>query len=101
MRGTVGGMVPGVAVAVQRFGRRHAFRRDKPFERRQPMPVVGLAAVGIAGTRAKVCYVEIFPEHLKQRSLLESFLEETLRFNVGRVTGLDLRSDEAGAIERA
>ena len=49
VRGAVGGMVPGIAVAVQGFGRGHAFRRDKLFERRQPMPVIGLAAVGVTG----------------------------------------------------
>ncbi len=48
MRRAVGGVIPGVAIAVLDFGAGHAFGRDKVFQRCQPMPVVRLAAVGVA-----------------------------------------------------
>src|SRR5450756_2759869 len=48
MWGAVGGMVPGIAVAVQGRGAGDAFLGDQPFQRRQPVSVIGLAAVGIA-----------------------------------------------------
>src|SRR5580692_8125875 len=41
-------MVPGVAVAVERLRRRHALGRDQPLQRREPMPIIGLAGIGIA-----------------------------------------------------
>src|SRR5260370_23542458 len=49
MRRAVGGVVPGVAIAIEGLGGRDAFRRDQSFQCRQPMPVIGLAGVGIAG----------------------------------------------------
>src|SRR4249920_3423109 len=49
VRRAVGGPVPGVAVAVQEFGRRDALGGDEALQRRQPMLIVGLAGVGIAG----------------------------------------------------
>ena len=53
MRRAVGGVVPGVAVAVQGIRGRDALGRDQPLQRRQPVPVIGLAGVGIAfGLRA-------------------------------------------------
>src|SRR5260370_15501045 len=49
MRRAVGGVVPGVAIAIEGLGRGDAFRPDPPFHRREPMPVIGLAGIGIAG----------------------------------------------------
>ena len=49
MRRAVGGVVPGVAVAMQEIGSRDALGGDEPLQRREPVPVVGLAGVGIAG----------------------------------------------------
>jgi hypothetical protein len=42
-------MIPGVAITVQRFACADAFGRDQPFECREPVPIIGLAGVGIAG----------------------------------------------------
>src|SRR3954463_5462960 len=41
-------MVPGVAIAMQGVGRCHALLCNQSFQRRKPMPVVGLAGVWIA-----------------------------------------------------
>src|SRR5580704_600495 len=38
-------MVPGVAVTVERLRRRHALGRDQPLQRREPMPIIGLAGI--------------------------------------------------------
>ena len=40
---------PGVAIACERLRVRRAFRGDDALERVEPMPVVGLTGVGIAG----------------------------------------------------
>src|SRR5438270_12714185 len=50
MRRAVGGVVPGIAVAMQGVQRRQALRRDQSLQCRQPMPIIGLARVGIAGS---------------------------------------------------
>src|SRR5260370_10824257 len=50
MRRAVGGVVPGIAIAMQGIGGRDAFRSDELFQRRKPMPVIGLAGVGIAAS---------------------------------------------------
>ena len=53
VRRAVGGVVPGVAVAVQRLGGGDAFGGHQMFQRRQPVPVIGLAGIRIArGLRA-------------------------------------------------
>src|SRR6266481_9039994 len=39
----IGGAVPGIAIAMQGFGRCNAFRGDEFLQCREPMPVVGLA----------------------------------------------------------
>src|ERR1700710_2058033 len=53
MRRAICRMVPGIAVAVYSVGRRDPFCCDQLFQRREPMPVIGLAGVGIArGLRA-------------------------------------------------
>ena len=44
----VRGAVPGVAIAIERFGGSHALGRYQPLQRRKPVAVVGLAGVGIA-----------------------------------------------------
>ena len=44
----VGGMVPGVTVAMQRIGGGDALGRDKLFQRCQPVAIIGLAGVGVA-----------------------------------------------------
>ena len=44
----IAGAVPGIAIAMQGFGRCNAFRGDEFLQGREPMPVVGLAGVGIA-----------------------------------------------------
>src|SRR5512142_904223 len=49
VRRAVGRVVPGVVVARERVGRRHALGGDQPFQGGEPMVVVGLAGVGIAG----------------------------------------------------
>src|ERR1700761_8751297 len=49
VRCAVGGVVPGVAVAVQGLRGGDAFLGDQTFECRHPVPVIGLAGVGIAG----------------------------------------------------
>jgi len=48
MRSAVGGMIPGITVAMLGFEGCHAFFRDQPFQRGEPMPIIGLARVGIA-----------------------------------------------------
>src|SRR4029077_6299799 len=48
MRRAVGGMVPGIAVAMLGFEAGYALRRDQPLKRGEPMPVIGFAGVGIA-----------------------------------------------------
>src|ERR1700751_5572114 len=48
MRRAVGGMVPGIAVAMLGFEASYALRRDQPLKRGEPMPVIGFAGVGIA-----------------------------------------------------
>src|ERR1700733_3803770 len=48
MRRAIRGVVPGIAIAVQGFGSGDPLRRDQFFERREPVPVVGFAGVGIA-----------------------------------------------------
>src|SRR5438105_2170668 len=50
VRGAVGGIIPGIAIAVQRFGRSYAFRGNEVLQRCEPMPVIGLAGVGIAAS---------------------------------------------------
>src|SRR5258708_29500643 len=53
MRRAVGGVVPGIAVAMQGIGGGDALLGNQAFQRRQPVPVIGLAGVGItAGLRA-------------------------------------------------
>ena len=49
MRRAIAGMVPGVTIAVQRLVRRVAFFRHQPLERGEPMQIISLAGVGIAG----------------------------------------------------
>ncbi len=49
VRGAVAGMVPGIAIAMQRVLCRDAFFSDDFLQRRQPVRVIGLAGVGIAG----------------------------------------------------
>ena len=49
MRRAVGGVVPGVAIARERRRVGHAFLGDDPLERVEPVPIVGLAGIGIAG----------------------------------------------------
>src|SRR5262249_52621587 len=49
VRGAVGGAVPGVMVARELAGVADALRRDETFERVEPVVIVGLAGVGIAG----------------------------------------------------
>ena len=49
VRRAVGGMVPGVAVARERGRVGHALLGDDALERVEPVPVIGLAGVGIAG----------------------------------------------------
>src|SRR5947209_6177243 len=48
VRGAVGGAVPGVAGAREHRGAREALVRDEALERGEPVPVVGVAEVGIA-----------------------------------------------------
>src|SRR5947208_1618210 len=48
MRRAVGGVVPGLAIAVQGVGGCNTLRSDEIFQRCQPMPVVSIAGVGIA-----------------------------------------------------
>ena len=49
----VGGVVPGVAIAMQGIRCRDALGGDERFQRGEPVPVIGLAGVGIAfGLRA-------------------------------------------------
>src|SRR5438105_15111809 len=48
VRRAVGGVVPGVVVARERLGRRHALLGDQTLQRGEPVMVVGLASVGIA-----------------------------------------------------
>src|SRR5215831_17379990 len=48
VRRAVGGMVPGVAVAMERLPRCHALFRHQSFQSRQPVPVIGFAGVGVA-----------------------------------------------------
>src|SRR5258708_20301331 len=53
VRRAVGGVVPGVAVAMQGIGGGDALFGNQAFQRHQPVPVIGLAGVGItAGLRA-------------------------------------------------
>src|SRR5215208_4201000 len=47
VRGAVGGAVPGVAVARQIGRVGDALLRDQPFERGQPVLVIGVAGVGV------------------------------------------------------
>src|SRR5579883_3163485 len=49
MRRAVGRVVPGVVVAREHLARGYALLGDQPFERGEPMVIVGLAGVGIAG----------------------------------------------------
>ena len=49
MRRAVGGVVPGVEVALERRGVGRALLGDDPLQRVEPVPVVGFAGVGIAG----------------------------------------------------
>src|SRR3954453_7629203 len=48
MRRTIRGMIPGVAIAVQHVARRNTFCGDQPLQIGEPVPVIGLAGVGIA-----------------------------------------------------
>ena len=48
VRRAVGGMIPGLVVARLLLGAGDAFLRDQPLQRLQPVPVIGLAGVGIA-----------------------------------------------------
>src|SRR4051812_36009399 len=49
----VGGMIPGIAIAVQGVGRRDTFGCDQLLQTGEPVPVIGFAGVGIAsGLRA-------------------------------------------------
>src|SRR5258708_4086939 len=50
MRRAIGGVVPGIAIAVKGFWGSDAFLGNQPFQRREPVPVVGLAGVGIAAS---------------------------------------------------
>src|SRR6266849_4613115 len=47
VRRAIGGVIPGIAIAVQGIGCRDALGGDHSLQRRQPMPVIGLAGVGI------------------------------------------------------
>jgi len=49
VRSTVAGAVPGIAVAMQCSLRRHALVRDELFQRIEPMQIVGLAGIRVAG----------------------------------------------------
>src|SRR5262245_28435565 len=49
VRGAVGGVVPGVAITGERWRVGHALLRHDALERIEPVQVVGLAGVGIAG----------------------------------------------------
>src|SRR5919197_627196 len=49
VRRAVGGAVPGLVVARELARASDALRRDEPFERVEPVMIVGLAGVGIAG----------------------------------------------------
>src|SRR5215469_16742409 len=49
VRGAVGGAVPGIVVARKRLAAGDAGLGDQPLERGEPMMIVGLASVGIAG----------------------------------------------------
>src|ERR1700722_18169109 len=49
VRGAVGGPIPRVVIARERIARGDALLGDQPFERREPVVIVGLAGVGIAG----------------------------------------------------
>ena len=49
VRRAVGGVVPGVAVARERRRVGDALLGDQAFERGEPVPVIGVAGVGIAG----------------------------------------------------
>src|SRR5262249_59812757 len=49
VRRAVGGVVPGVAIARERPCVGHALAGDEPLERIEPVPVIGLAGVAIAG----------------------------------------------------
>ena len=53
VRGAVAGVVPGIAIAMQSVLRRHAFFRHQFFQRGQPVRIIGLAGVGIAGRLAR------------------------------------------------
>ena len=57
MRRAVGGMVPGVAVAVLGFQRRNAFRSDQFFQRREPVSIVGYPRVGIAARLRQLDFI--------------------------------------------
>src|ERR1700730_14503264 len=53
VRRAVGGVIPGIAIAIECFVCYDALGRDQLLQRRQPMPVIGLPGVGIAlGLRA-------------------------------------------------
>jgi hypothetical protein len=49
VRRAVGGVVPGISVARERLRISHALIRDDALERIEPVPVIGLAGIGIAG----------------------------------------------------
>src|SRR6266567_5401836 len=48
VRRAIGGVVPGIAIAVQGIGCRDALGGNQSLQRRQPVPVIGLASIGIA-----------------------------------------------------
>src|SRR5437763_14316393 len=49
VRGALCCASPGIAIAREHLAIRHAFRSDNALKRIEPMPVIGLASIGIAG----------------------------------------------------
>src|SRR6516164_7517629 len=49
VRGAIGGVVPRVAVAFQHRAAGDALRGQNPLERDEPVPIIGVAEVGVAG----------------------------------------------------
>src|ERR1700730_14889510 len=48
MRRAIGGVIPGIAIAVKGFGGGDTLGSDQSFQRREPVAVIGFAGVGIA-----------------------------------------------------
>src|SRR5215471_2171417 len=60
VRRAVGGMVPGVAVAMEHLRRRYSLFRHQPFQCRQPVSVIGFARVGVA---SRLRALDLFTKH--------------------------------------